>query len=303
MNMEGKRSMGEKNAVEEEYSMKKEAFRQYLHYFRVWFILAGCLLVCFALVAVRGLIKTGVPRANTSAPAERVYDYADVLTDQEEENLRELIARKEAGIQCDIVLVTVRETVETDYVSWETGMMNYADDFYDNHNYGYNKVHGDGVLLLDNWQEGQAGSWLSTCGAVLDRFGDYEIDEVLQAVGKDVESNPYKAYQSYIELVSRKMSSKISNYPPILILVAPLAVLVIFVLINMRSPLGKESVQANTYVVGGRANIRVQRDDFVRKFVTKRHIPRNDGGSGRSGGGGGHVSSGGVSHGGGGSRR
>ena len=82
----------------------------------------------------------------------------------------------------------------------------------------------------------------------------------------------------------------------------------VFVAMKLRSPLGKETVPVNEYVVGGRPMIRDRRDQLVNKIVTRRHIPRNNGGGGgggggRSGGGGGHRSSGGVSHGGGGRRR
>ena len=58
---------------------------------------------------------------------ERVFDYADVLTDAEEDALRDLIAKTEPEIQCDIVLVTMSDAR---YAS-DNAMMNFADDFYD----------------------------------------------------------------------------------------------------------------------------------------------------------------------------
>ena len=284
---------------------KKEAMKQYLHYFRFWFIAAGIALALFVVGGVSRLIKTSVGRGNSSAPKERVYDKADVLTDAQEEKLRQLIAETEAKTACDIVLVAINQQVESASSGWETTMRNLADDFYDENNYGYNKVHGDGVLLLDNWYEGQAGSWLSTCGKVYEAFGTYEINRILDAVYYKVEADPYEAYSTYVRMIGQEMGEEIEF--PTGFLVIPVIVMLVFVAMKLRSPLGKETVAVNEYVVGGRPVVRDRRDQLVNKIVTRRHIPRNNGGGGggRSGGGygGGHRSSGGVSHGGGGRRR
>lgn len=289
-----------------ENEWKKETQKQYLHYFRFWFLAAGIMFVVFLAVFAVNNLKKSIPRGNNDAPAERVYDYAGVLTDQEEDKLRKLIAKKERQIQSDIVLVTINEAMESPDVSWENAMMNYADDFYDNNNYGYDIVHGDGVLLLDNWYEGQKGSWLSTCGAVYLKFRNVDVNQVLQAVTDKVDANPYAAYKAYIEKVSTKMSGQgEKTFPAVLILVIPAAALIVFVSMKLVSQQGKKSVGAATYVAGGRPVMRAQSDQLVRKFVTTRHIERSSGstGGGSTGGGGGHVSSGGVSHGGGGMRR
>ena len=82
---------------------KREALKQYLHYFRFWFIGAGIALALFAAGGVSRLFKTSVGRTNHAAPVERVYDKADVLTDAQEEKLRKLIAeteRKQPVILC-----------------------------------------------------------------------------------------------------------------------------------------------------------------------------------------------------------
>ncbi|MBQ8233381.1 MAG: TPM domain-containing protein [Lachnospiraceae bacterium] len=286
---------------------KKVAMKQYLHYFRFWFIAAGIALALFIVGGVSQLLKTSAGRGNDAAPMERVYDKADVLTDAQEEKLRQLIAETEKKTACDIVLVTINQQVESASSGWETTMRNLADDFYDENNYGYDKVHGDGVLLLDNWYEGQAGSWLSTCGKVYQEFGTYEINRILDAVYYEVEEDPYEAYCTYVRMIGQEMSEEVEF--PAELLLFPVIVMFVFVAIKLRSPLGKETVSVSEYVVGGRPVVRVRRDQLVNKVVTRRHIPRNNGGGGgrsggsRSGGGGGHRSSGGVSHGGGGRRR
>lgn len=291
--------------------IKREARSQYLKYFRIWFIVVGILAVILIVVAGINTLTSNKVRGNNNAPTERVYDYADVLTDEEEQQLRDYIAKREAKYHIDLVLVTINEDVESNGY-WETVMMNIADDFYDENNYGYNKVHGDGALLLDNWYEdeygSQAGSWLSTCGIVLDRLNDYEVDIVLDEVYYKVENDPYAAYKAYVDTVCKYASESAINLniPWWLILLGPICIAVIYAISHLTQSKAKDTTNAKTYVEGGKYTVTNSSDDFIRKNVVTRRIDTSSssgGGGGRSGGGGSHRSSSGVRHGGGGRRR
>ena len=74
-----------------EKDIKKEALRQYFKYFKIWFIIAGILAVITIGAAVVHALTPKTVRDNSQEPAERVYDYADMLTDEEEQSLREYI--------------------------------------------------------------------------------------------------------------------------------------------------------------------------------------------------------------------
>ena len=78
-----------------EYNFKREARKQYFRYFRIWFIGLAILAVVCGVLGVMRFLESRRGRTNNEAPAERVYDYADVLTDAEEEQLRRYIAEKE----------------------------------------------------------------------------------------------------------------------------------------------------------------------------------------------------------------
>ena len=294
-----------------DFDVKKEARRQYLHYFRILFPVLGVMVVLLAVA-----LAVSSRRGNGEAPQERVYDYADVLTDQEEESLRELIQRTEKKVHCDIVLVTIREPMEGEeairsnpnlrHTDWELNMRDRADDFYDENLFGYNKVHGNGVLLLDNWYEGQAGSHLCTTGSVYNRFGDWEIDQVLDEVYTRVEAgNVADAYSAYVRYVGRIMRRGISGgMSALAALVISTLAAVIFVLTKMKGEIGSNTVTENTYVAEGSLEMKEQKDEFLRKNVTSVKIESSSGeGGSHGGGGGGHVSHSGVSHGGGSRRR
>lgn len=292
-----------------EKEIKQLARKQYIHYFRIWFIALGILtLVIGIFFAVRTLSALATVRENDVAPEERVFDYADVLTDEEEEMLREHIAKKEKKYKIDLVLVTINEEIESQGY-WDTVMMNKADDFYDENNYGFNKVHGDGALLLDNWYEdengSQKGSWLSTCGIVESRFGYDEIDKVLDVVYRKVEKNPYEAYKAYVDKTCELTTGGGTLIPWIAIFLVSTVVAAIYAAVHLVQKPAKDTAAPNQYIAGGRPIVKSERDTFMHKNVTKRVISTSSGGSGggRSGGGGHHRSSGGVSHGGGGRRR
>lgn len=305
-----------------ENNYKAEARKQYFSYFKIWFIGAAVLLVIALVGIVRLVTDLKRPRTNMEAPTERVYDYADVLTEEEEQELREYIAWAEPIAKSDIVLVTINKPVEGPeiadmgyrYNDWELNMRDLADDFYDENLFGYDRAYeGDGVLLLDNWYEGQAGSWLSTSGQVFEEMGDYEIDYLLDDVYYYIETDVLKAYKAYVDYIVNLMGGryeKVFNMGPGILgsLVISAITALIFIATKMNYKEGQVTVTVSTYM-DGNERVRDRRDTFLRKHTTHRRIPRNTSSGGHSSSGrshsrgGSHRSSGGRSHGGGGRRR
>lgn len=305
--------------------IKQIAVSQYVKSFMWLFIIVAILCVGAIVTFIKGSIggsESTIVRMNTSAPTERVFDYADIFTDEEEQALRNEIAEVEAQIGCDIVIVSISQMVEGSeaamqygyrYNDWSYNMRDLADDFYDNNNYGYNKVHGDGVLFLTNdlgAQDGnpsQKGTWLSTCGKAETRMSSDDIDDVLYKIDDILIANPssnYAAHMAGIKAFKNKMQSggkeEIGNNIYLAAIFVPILISIVFFFANFKSKEGNVTVTANTYVEKNGMNIVRQQDQFVNKVVTKRHIESS---SGSGGGGGHHTSSGGVSHGGGGHRR
>lgn len=298
-------------------NLKKEARKQYLHYFRIWFVIVGILLVLTIVMGIRYSMREPVVRLNTTAPTERVYDYADVLTDSEEQKLRDYIAKKELEYQADFVIMTFSQPVEGDAAKeeygydstdWQHNMTDIADNFWDTNGYGFNKdFEGDGSILIDNRYEGQRGEWLSTSGKVEDSLGTQDVENVLYAVDKYYDANPYLAYLNYIDEVCYHLEG--GNSTPgvgtfLLAAVISAVVAAIYAASHLSKNKAKKTVAVNAYVAGGRPSIKNQGDQFIRKNVVKRRIETSSGSSsgGSSGGGGHHVSHSGASHGGGGHR-
>lgn len=297
--------------------IKKEAMKNYFRYFRIWFIITGIIVFFTVFVAAIMLFGSNSVRQNNFADKERVFDYADVLTDSEEQNLRKYIAECEKKGHFDIVLITINRPVEYEYPSWDYAMMNIADDAYDNGMYGWNRKYGDGALLLDNWYEdengSQKGSWLSTSGKMEENIGSWEESLVFREMDAYIDSNPYMAYRAAIGKLTEfsKHGAGYENFGSYYLgsFVISLFVAISYGVVCMNQSKPKDTTTARTYVENGKPDIRSHADTFIRKSLTSHKIQSSSGGGGggggRSGGGsyGHHTSSGGHSHGGGGHRR
>lgn len=289
--------------------------KQYINYFKWIFIITALLGVIYAGTLIYQTSQKVGERVNAeSLTQERIFDYGDVLTAEEESKLRELIAKREAQTGCDIVLVTLNESLK-EYardkepnVSYDEFVRIYAEDFYDENKFGYNKPIGDGVLLVDNWfreDDGRIYTWLCTVGRAEEKYSSSMVDDLLDEVYLYVEDDPYKAYETYVNEFYYDMTDtgQLTESLPFWSPFAAAAVIaIVFIAVHWSSKKGNKTTMATTYVNGGTPHLKMKEDTLINKVVTRRHIERNTGSSGGgSSGGGGH--SGGGHHGGGGHSR
>lgn len=297
---------------------RKEARNQFLKYFRVWFIIIGILLIiAVALYGIRRMADN-VSRGNTNAPSERVYDEAGILSADEEERLRSQIDKAEKRLHMDIVIVTIDQPMEGQEAMWQQDAVSprledimeaYADNFWDDNLYGYNRSYeGDGVILVDNVYVGQGYWQLSTSGKAERALGDYDIDRLLDVVDRYYDYSPYRGYSEFVDALADQFDTHGSApLPWILVVVVPVIVALVFATGNLKQSKAKDTTAVNAYVVGGKPVMKNQKDEFLRKSVATRRIQTSSGSGGgsssrSSGGGGHHTSRSGASHGGGGRR-
>lgn len=257
--------------------------------------------VLFVVYLVASLGSSG--RTNTGLTTQRVFDYGDVLTDAEEASLTSLIERTENAKKADIIIVTLNESLEAYALSYEPSVRSseyvrvFAENFYEENQFGYDTAVGTGTLFVDNWYreaDGSIYSWMLTSGDVKDDFTQTEVEYLLDDVLMDVDNDPYGAYCKFVTTFSSNYKTSIPSWA---VLAIALVGTGIFVGVNMNLKSGKKTTVANTYVSGGRPDVRVKRDMFLNKVVTKRVIPKsNGGGGGGHGGGGGGGGFGGGGH-------
>ena len=312
--------------------MNKRTIKQFI---KSNIVLAVIVLIFFGYYMYK---KPSIPRksdevlVHESTNTERVYgdkrvfDYADELTDKEEEDLEFYIHEVEDRIAMDIVIVTLNESLKDyaeDYcnrynmemVTPDKYVMLYADEFWEVNKFGYDEPQildgtqntGDGVILVDNlFREPETGriyTWMGTTGQAELRYSSDEIDHALDVFYDNLTDDYKRGLMSFVTQISYDLDTEIVDlaFKPFAIVVAGL-VLLIFVLTHLKSKSGMVTTTANTYVSPGGAKFVVHEDRFLRKSVTKVYDPPSS--SSSSGGGGGHhTSGGGGSHGGGGHSR
>ena len=127
-----------------------------------------------------------VPKVNADI---KVYDYAELLTEDQEKQLalkaKDILARH----NIDIAIVTVNTT---------NGLssMEYADDFYDYNPFGYGN-DASGLLMLINMEEREV--WISTTGKAITIFSDGDIETLLDAAYEGLsQGNYYKAGNDFL---------------------------------------------------------------------------------------------------------
>lgn len=261
-------------------------------------------------------VSESVKKAALATPkvdaSEKVYDFADLLTEQEEEKLYQGIMNFITEHEMDMVVVTIQQNPK--YSSEE-----YADDFYDYNDFGIGDTF-DGLLFLIDMDERMM--WISTTGEAILVFDDNRIDRILDKTYEEIavenyyacanafitEANAYarrgipESNKNYEINQNGNYVRKQGPFPIVWILIVAFVASGIFIwLAAAKHKLVKTAVQARAYLVKSSIRMTSSRDDFINSHTSKVYVPPASSSSGSSSGGSSsHSSSSGRSHGGGG---
>lgn len=231
--------------------------------------------------------------------SEKVYDFANLLTDSEEKDIYYQVQDFIMEHDMDLAIVTIDSNNKGSQVE-------YADDFYDYNDFGIGSSR-DGVLFLIDMQYRQI--YMSTTGDAIQMYSDYRIDQIMNAIyqymtdtdyfngiSNFIDELSYYASVGYPEMdeASRLSVGQCLKYGAIISAIATFIIMLVLVNKNKlvrpattaREYLDKESVVVNNYG-----------DIFMGSNTVKHKIEHS---SSSSGGSSTHSSSSGSSHGGGG---
>jgi len=237
------------------------------------------------------------------AATDRVVDHANILTDSEENELRNDIKEIADQYSFDVVVVTVDDASESNVVAG-------ADDYFDYNGYGYGS-NGDGILFYINMGTGE---WsISTKGYGLVAFTDYGTDKIGEICSPYLtDQSYYKAFEEYINLSSKFLKEaekgKIydvnhkykttSDYFKSILIVLIVSLVISAIVIGIMKSKMKTAVSqpyAKAYVKDGSFQMTRERDSFLYSHTSKTAIPKS---TSSGGGTSSHTSSSGSSHGG-----
>lgn len=233
---------------------------------------------------------------------EKIYDFADLYTDEEEKNLYSAVYDYTQRRNLDLVIVTINDNFES--------TQEYADDFYDYNNFGYGSDR-DGLLFLVDMENRYV--YISATGGAMTLYPDNECDMITEQVYTYFSDQNYydgtyqmiKTLDTYYEISYNdsnideyKYNTADVNYLYVFIFAIVCTIIGIVILIK-RNDLVKVATTSEEYYDKGSKGVHRIKDVVIGHHVTKHAIEHDTGSSSHGGGfsgGGGHISSSGSSH-------
>ena len=261
-------------------------------------------------IVVTPSVKAAALKTPKVNEEEKIYDFAELLTDEEEKLIYSDIQSFITEHNLDMAVVTINKNNKY-------SAMEYADDFYDYNYFGKGSTF-DGLLMLIDMDNREV--WISTTGQAILIYDDYRIDNMLDYIAPNLTSRDYKeAVDEFIYYADRYATSGISSSNKLYYIdehgdmkkknsakfyegiqsaiMFSTIVTAVFVIIGVTGHRNvKKARKAGIYLDKESVNIIDKRDNFLRSNTTKVRIESSSSGGGSSS----HRSSSGRSHGGGG---
>lgn len=236
---------------------------------------------------------------------EKIYDFAELLTEEEEKQLYDKVKEFIANTNLDFAIVTINTNVKD-------STQEYADDFYD-----YNDFSIDGLAFVIDMQN--RIFYISTAGKAMLYYDDYRIEYILSALDQEMYNHEYfNACNTLIsqltEYYNNGFSDNADKYvvigtqiyrkTPYLLLsiIAVVSATIGTLILALRNKKIKLATNSNDYFDNKSFEITKDTKEFISSNTSRVYIPPADSGGGGSSGGGFHSGSSGTSHGGGGHR-
>lgn len=236
---------------------------------------------------------------------EKIYDFAELLTEEEEKQLYDKVKEFIANTNLDLAIVTINTNVKD-------STQEYADDFYD-----YNDFSIDGLAFVIDMQN--RIFYISTAGKAMLYYNDYRIEYILSALDQEMYNHEYfNACNTLIsqltEYYNHGFSDNADKYvvigtqiyrkTPYLLLsiIAVVSAIIGTLILALRNKKIKLATNSNDYFDNKSFEITKDTKEFISSNTSRVYIPPADSDGGGSSGGGFHSGSSGSSHGGGGHR-
>ncbi|WP_127588792.1 TPM domain-containing protein [Paenibacillus koleovorans] len=251
-----------------------------------WTAIFAVLVLIAIIIAAT---NAGTTYAATSSKS-LIFDEAGLLSKDESTELNELANKYGALRETDIIIFTTPNAANAD-------VMKMTQDFYDKRAPGYDKPHGNAVILTVDMKHREV--YLAGFYKAEEYLGDKRLEQIRAKISPDLSSGNYQsAFQKYIETSYRYMGIPPGVNPnnPLFNIWLQLGVSlliggIVVGIMAYRSG-GRVTVDRRTYEDTGNSGVVDRRDSYIRTTVTKTKIAKSSG----SGGGGGGRTGGGHSH-------
>lgn len=230
--------------------------------------------------------------ATATKGKQLIFDAAKLLNRQEYDELDALAKQYGAERETDMMIVTINSPEAYD-------VKKMTQDFYDKHGPGYDKPHGNAVILMLDMTHREV--YLAGFYKAKQYLDDERLDKIRDKITPDLTSGDYKlAFQKYFQTAHKYMGFRPGVNPDNIFfntwvqLGIALATGGGIVTLMVRRSGGRITVNSRTYEDASTSGIMDYEDTYLRTSTTSRKIERSSSSSGSSGGGG--TTSGGHSH-------
>ena len=252
--------------------------------------------------------KSNVLRTKYVNAEEKIYDFSNILTDEDYEKVKQEATELKEAINMDVVILIDNLPYTQDIENED-----YAADFYDYNDFGIDIKHYSGVLLFRNTYEADPYYNIYTFGEAQIYFNEYRLEPILDDIYDNLHAgNYYDGFHQYLGLLkdnyNKGKPSYMDNYiidengylqklpnkyrPPIFLAIIISSIvggIVIGIMIGKNKMIMK-ATQAEEYLDGKSVNISLNEDRFISSHTTHYTTSSSSGGGG--GGGSFHSSSG-----------
>lgn len=198
----------------------------------------------------------------------KVYDYAQVLTEQQEINLKSSVNKYIENNNMDMVIVTVKHYNNT-YLN------DYMNQFYNQNNFGIGTSKDGVIIVLDLKNNEDIG--IKAFGLASTKYSDNYIKSILNKVNK--EKDYYNKLFNIIEFVDTNITYVDNSFSynnsidwlSIVIVSFIIPTIVIFIGVFKNKSVKKEEC-ANYYIKSGGIVISTREDKFITTNTKKSRI-------------------------------
>lgn len=225
-----------------------------------------------------------------SPDKQRIYDYANLLSKDDVEELETLSAQLSEKRETDFIILTTNDTEGKDVVK-------YMQDFYEEQALGYDKPHGNVAILTLDMQHREV--YLAGFSKAKTYLDNERMNLIRERITPDLTDENYvKAFKTFMKKSDEYMEFKPGVNPENILfkwwfqLIASLSVGGLIVGIMAYNTGGRMTVYEGTYRDNENSKILNRKDQYIRTTISKHKKPSSN----NSGGGGGGITSGGHSH-------
>lgn len=221
-----------------------------------------------------------------------IHDEANLLSQEQYDELNELANEYGAKRETDFIIITTNNPDKIDVVDM-------TEDFYDDNAPGYDKPHGNAVILTLDMKSRDV--YLAGFYKAEDYLDSGRLDKIRNKITPDLTDGYYAdAFEVYIKTAYKYMGFRPGVNPDNILfniwfqLGGAVVVGVIVVSVMAYRSGGRVTVNRQTYEDASTSGILEHQDRYIRTTVTKTKIEKSNSGGG--GGGGGGFTGGGHSH-------